>query len=240
MSKSRLIWYRKNKERKLLRKQNYWHSTTTSRHKPETITNILIHPNIKLIAITVYRGNDRRNFKVHNPFRFGYFGITEWDELNAIIPKKKNKVVGELMTSLSKKYERLNVIPGELGIKPSLPAPEQVPFLSSGRKRKAQEWEPETHTLGLNEVFMVFKKSMMTDSDMTDLGTMRYFLVHNTVDPGLKLIKDEEGTEVDGTIYRQMEDRPLFVQFCSNDLDTLHKAAKRVEAYCDYVDINLM
>nr|GEZ24744.1 uncharacterized mitochondrial protein AtMg00810-like [Tanacetum cinerariifolium] len=122
------------------------------------------------------------------------------------------------------------------------------------------------------EVFMVFKKSMMTDSDMTDLGTMRYFLsievkkrtncifigqckyaqemlekinmdqcnsVHNTVDPGLKLIKDEEGTEVDGTIYRQMEDRPLFVQFCSNDLDTLHKAAKRVEAYCDYVDINL-
>jgi tRNA-dihydrouridine synthase 1 len=35
------------------------------------------------------------------------------------------------------------------------------------------------------------------------------------------------------------EDRPLFVQFCANDPDTLLEAAKRVEAYCDYIDINL-
>ncbi|KAF5958790.1 hypothetical protein HYC85_006015 [Camellia sinensis] len=35
------------------------------------------------------------------------------------------------------------------------------------------------------------------------------------------------------------EDRPLFVQFCANDPDTLLKAARRVEPYCDYVDINL-
>ncbi|KAI0493883.1 hypothetical protein KFK09_024009 [Dendrobium nobile] len=34
------------------------------------------------------------------------------------------------------------------------------------------------------------------------------------------------------------EDRPLFVQFCANDPNVLLEAAKRVESYCDYVDIN--
>ncbi|KAK1284516.1 Pyridoxal biosynthesis protein PDX1 [Acorus calamus] len=35
------------------------------------------------------------------------------------------------------------------------------------------------------------------------------------------------------------EDRPLFVQFCANDPDVLLDAARLVEPYCDYVDINL-
>ncbi|KAJ8432955.1 hypothetical protein Cgig2_032787 [Carnegiea gigantea] len=45
--------------------------------------------------------------------------------------------------------------------------------------------------------------------------------------------------------YRSMEfttcqeDRPLFVQFCANDPDILLDAAKRVEPFCDYIDINL-
>nr|GEW52432.1 hypothetical protein [Tanacetum cinerariifolium] len=88
-------------------------------------------------------------FKVHNPFRFGGFCITECDELSVIIPKKKNKVVGELMTSVRKKYERLNQIPSKLGISPSLPPPKQTPSLASSRKRKTLELEPEVRIDGL-------------------------------------------------------------------------------------------
>ncbi|GJU47680.1 hypothetical protein Tco_1217235 [Tanacetum coccineum] len=110
---------KKARELKKKRIEQYgW--TTTSRRKPETITDILIHPNTKHVAITVYSGNDRRNFEVHIPFRFGDFGITEWDEVNEIILKKKNKVVVELMTSLGKKYDRLKVILEEIEINPSL------------------------------------------------------------------------------------------------------------------------
>ncbi|GJR08524.1 hypothetical protein Tco_0791176 [Tanacetum coccineum] len=76
--------------------QDRW--TTSSRRKPETITDIHIHPNTKLVAITVYKGNDKRTFHVYKPFRFGDFGVTEYDELRDII-LKKNKVVEDLMNS---------------------------------------------------------------------------------------------------------------------------------------------
>ncbi|GJR50376.1 retrovirus-related pol polyprotein from transposon TNT 1-94 [Tanacetum coccineum] len=101
------------------------------------------------ILISVYKGTDRRNFEVHNPFKFGNFGITELDELGPIIQKKKNKIVGELMTSLGKRYEILMKILEELGIQSALPAPAQATSQPSGRKRKIMELEPEIRIPGL-------------------------------------------------------------------------------------------
>nr|GEW15387.1 cysteine-rich RLK (receptor-like protein kinase) 8 [Tanacetum cinerariifolium] len=70
--------------------------------------------------------------------------------LNAKIKlKKKNNVVQEMMTSLSKKYERLKEIFGELGINRSLPLSEQVPSIPSSRKRNALELDPEIRIAGL-------------------------------------------------------------------------------------------
>ncbi|GKD43365.1 hypothetical protein Tco_1268010 [Tanacetum coccineum] len=77
-----------------LRKHKYdsymW--TVSSRLKPKPITDIKIHLKTKLVVITVYRGTDGRNFKVHEPFLFGAFDIFELDEQREIIPKKKNAV----------------------------------------------------------------------------------------------------------------------------------------------------
>nr|GEZ52822.1 hypothetical protein [Tanacetum cinerariifolium]GEZ53141.1 hypothetical protein [Tanacetum cinerariifolium] len=78
-----------------------------------------------------------------SPFNFGDFGVIEWDELREIIPKKKNQVVKDLMNSLSKRYERLRTIPKELGIRSNLPAPGQVLSITSGRKRKHIELDPD-------------------------------------------------------------------------------------------------
>ncbi|GJR83387.1 retrovirus-related pol polyprotein from transposon TNT 1-94 [Tanacetum coccineum] len=55
--------------------------TMSNRLKPEPITNVKIHPNSKPAVPKVYRNNDKKNFDVHNPFKFGDFGITELDEL---------------------------------------------------------------------------------------------------------------------------------------------------------------
>ncbi|GJR49228.1 hypothetical protein Tco_1399749 [Tanacetum coccineum] len=106
--------------------------TVSGRLKPEPITNIKIHPKTKPVIITVYKGNNGRNFKVHEPFLFGAFGISKLDELREIIPKKKNVVVKDLMNSLSRRYKRLQQIPS-----------------SSGKKRKHMELEPKTRIPGL-------------------------------------------------------------------------------------------
>ncbi|GJV29427.1 hypothetical protein Tco_1385875 [Tanacetum coccineum] len=143
--------FEKIKKAKELRKkridQSRW--TITSRLKPETITDIHIYQKSKRVIIIVYIGNDQRNFDIHNPFKFGDFRVIELDESGPIIQKKKNKMVGELMTSLGKRYERLKKIPKELRITPTLPTPRQVLSLTLGRKRKVQELEPKTRILVL-------------------------------------------------------------------------------------------
>jgi len=49
----------------------------------------------------------------------------------------------------------------------------------------------------------------------------------------------EDKTYLPVNFTTNAEDRPLFVQFCGNDPDTLLKAAQMVEDRCDAVDINL-
>nr|GFD09063.1 hypothetical protein [Tanacetum cinerariifolium] len=94
--------------------------------KPEPIIDVKIHLNIKPVVLAVYRGNDRKNFDVHNPFKFADFRDTELDELGPIIEKKKNRIVGVLMISLGKRYERLNKIHKDLGIQSAHPAHAQA------------------------------------------------------------------------------------------------------------------
>ncbi|GJT39053.1 hypothetical protein Tco_0938918 [Tanacetum coccineum] len=117
----------------------------------KTIADVKIHPNTKPVAMTIFKGIDKRNFDVHNPFNFGDFGVTEWDELRETIPKKKNNVVKDPMNSLSKRYERLMATPNDLGIQSALPTPlpAQGSFQLSGRKRKKMELEPEIRILDL-------------------------------------------------------------------------------------------
>ncbi|GJW89882.1 hypothetical protein Tco_0167435 [Tanacetum coccineum] len=80
------------------------------------------------------------------------------------------------MTSLQKKYERLRVIPGEIGISPSLPALEQVPSLSSGRKRKAQELEPKVRIYGL-ECNRSIPEGVQFVNNQVDVDTLLSYLV---------------------------------------------------------------
>ncbi|GJZ73895.1 hypothetical protein Tco_0638041 [Tanacetum coccineum] len=124
--------------RKKRLEQYMW--TTSIIIKPEPIIDVKIYPNLKPVVLTMYRGNDRRNFDVYNPFKFVDFKVIKLDELAPIIDKKKNKIVGELIISLGNRYERLRKIPEKPGIQSALPpsAPEQASSQLSGKKE--QEW----------------------------------------------------------------------------------------------------
>ncbi|GKE19781.1 hypothetical protein Tco_1431293 [Tanacetum coccineum] len=134
--------------RRKMVEQYMW--TMSNRLKPEPITDVKIHPKTKPVVIIVYRNNDKRSFDVHSPFKFADFRITKLDELGPIIEKKKNTIVKDLMESMSKRYQRLKKIPEELGIQSALPSvPKQALLISSQRKRKHMELDPEIKVLGL-------------------------------------------------------------------------------------------
>ncbi|GKD09125.1 hypothetical protein Tco_1188810 [Tanacetum coccineum] len=93
--------------------------------KPEPITNVKIHLNSKPAVLKVYKNNDKKNFDVHNPFKFGDFGITELDEFCLIIEKKKN--------SIGRKRKHMELEP-EIkvhGLEYNRSLPKGVPFVNN-------------------------------------------------------------------------------------------------------------
>nr|GEU55971.1 copia protein [Tanacetum cinerariifolium] len=68
LQREHLANLKKSRELKKRRFNQYvW--TIPNRLKPEKIIDIHIHPNIKPVAISVYKNNDQRKFDVYKPFR---------------------------------------------------------------------------------------------------------------------------------------------------------------------------
>ncbi|GJY25186.1 hypothetical protein Tco_0399912 [Tanacetum coccineum] len=144
------------------------------------------------VAITVYRDNDIKNFEYHKELKFSDFSHNEWDELDVIILTKKNQCVGDLMNSLSNKYETLKGIAKTLGINESLPLPEQDPSLPLNRKRKAMDLEHETYIAGLccNRTLpegVKFKKNKVIEKPEHGL-----FFIDVFADPSFQRVSDIE------------------------------------------------
>ncbi|GJW27694.1 hypothetical protein Tco_0044569 [Tanacetum coccineum] len=132
---------------KKLYDQYVW--TTTQRRKEGRITDINIHANTKPVNVTVYMNNDIRDFELHKEFTFGNFRISEWDEICAILKTKENKVVPDLLRSLSNMHAKLKKVAHSLNLDSSIPLPLQNPLLSKQKKRKAIKLELETYRVGI-------------------------------------------------------------------------------------------
>ncbi|GKD42613.1 hypothetical protein Tco_1267258, partial [Tanacetum coccineum] len=131
---------KKRKSRKLLRKQSVDLKILASAKGGQEFKKIQdvelqvlnreysqkIHPNIKPAVLTIHRGNDRRNFDVHNLFKFVNFGVTELDELGPIIENKKNKIVGE-----KRKHMELELEIRVAGMECNISLPEGVPYINN-------------------------------------------------------------------------------------------------------------
>ncbi|GJZ40452.1 hypothetical protein Tco_0587015 [Tanacetum coccineum] len=103
--------------------------TMSNRLKPKPITDIKIHPNTKPTVLTVYRNNDKIKFKVHSPFKFGDFGITEQDELvclPALVPGQLASQSQEKEEILKKEEETHGT-----GLECNRSHPDGVPFVNN-------------------------------------------------------------------------------------------------------------
>ncbi|GKC17021.1 hypothetical protein Tco_1013803 [Tanacetum coccineum] len=134
----------KNDDRKKKLYDQYMWTITKGRQEGE-ITDLLIHPKTKPVAVTMFINYDIRNFEYHKEFKFDDFDPREWDQMGLILRTKHNAMVFDKLNSLSKKYIRLQEIAKSLNIDDSIPLPLQDHSLPKPiqEKRKAMELEPE-------------------------------------------------------------------------------------------------
>ncbi|GJR03753.1 hypothetical protein Tco_0526737 [Tanacetum coccineum] len=107
------------------------------------------------------------------------------------------------MTSLSKRYERLNKIPEELGIQSALPAlvPEQASSQTSGRKRKHMELEPKVKVPGL-ECNKSLPKGVPFVNNMVGIDSLVSYLVMAS------MVKTEENARFSLKLRKLIADHP--------------------------------
>ncbi|GJY34739.1 zinc finger, CCHC-type containing protein [Tanacetum coccineum] len=98
----------------------------------------------------VYKNNNVKDFELHREFIFGDFGIGEWYELGFILKSQKNKVVPDMLRSLSNMYAKLKEISKSLNIDVLISLPLQDTSLPKQKKRKTMELESETYIVSLH------------------------------------------------------------------------------------------
>nr|GEU87091.1 hypothetical protein [Tanacetum cinerariifolium] len=130
-------------------KEYLW--TMTNLIKPEPITDVKIHPTPSLLYSLYIGTMIRKTLMSITHSSSQTLGSLNFDEFGPIIQKKKNLIVKDLMTSLSKRNERLKKILEELRVQSPFPAlvPEQASSQTSGRKRTHMELEPVVKVPGL-------------------------------------------------------------------------------------------
>ncbi|GJR80819.1 hypothetical protein Tco_0151604 [Tanacetum coccineum] len=119
--------------------------------KPELITDVKIYPNSKPIVLTVYMNNDKRNFNVHNTFKFANFEITELDELGTIIEKKKSSIAPSQALGRKWKHKELE---------PKIKVPGLECNRSLPKDQAFQRWK-DIHKVGIDSLVSYLVMALM-------------------------------------------------------------------------------